>query len=1575
MIQIFKSPFEGVQFYDTLVTDYSYLSSTAFTVSVFDDVAQSYSSAFVYKCGHSKAWAPWQGNEYSVFGAGVTGYPVDYFSPWKSQQNAQFNYLTFGISDETKVKIGYKKGTVTSVDIGPYSKNLQYSIIAPSSIEISGLNPYDKISVIVNNDASTPLYLFADPIHTAPSPTSVDLYFSAGIWEISSINFLNGWDSNPSSNFRYNQLTSNSIVYFEGGSYVDGTFLVRGLGNVTFSGPGVIDAYRPDDWWEVWEFGATGKIDKDKLIRAPFLSYSSFSDDYYLTQVTTSGISINDITIVNNIIYGATCNIKTANNIKLIAQYPNCDGFHINDKSSPLSSRYASMTHSFLQTADDTCYPTNHDANVLISSCYFINLAGALFRNYAGAYNYEIQTGNTYIFSCIDIDCRMYSPPSFANINAPLNKNFRPTVFGLMQGNLQKEIALYPNFKDYVIHNALFSGIRIDFFDTYLFDLGVRSYMRPNSDQSDVFGSLSSIIFKDITASTVPHRKYNFPKSNLIYGAEQQYRVHDVSFVNVRIDGQPITNVNKDDYFYWYDRPIQYDLKTPVANPPYYGSSVVDLYVIAGDSIADGYDSKYSQRTGSIYEDLPSEITGCYIWVPYNYNATGNTGWVPRFETIRPGVNVPTNLFYNTPLYNGVHATGIAALESTLGWKLRQNSGDRDIYIVKYAQGGSMAVCGTSSINTVIPVTGAGPYYLQGRELLPQDWSISSTGEMFTGLSSTLTSALNNLRGQYKHIDFKGAVICLGTNLPIETMDPLIIGYDTENNAVTGTNPYLNAALVQSRIDTDLSSLIAGIRTIAFNNSVDTVTSKFIWMPPIWDSLGEYFVNQDALVYNNYFTSFRNKIKSLSSAVAPLSTNVSIRTLHYYAPTALYTRADFVHYNFSGYSQMAEDMYEIFQQQTSSVTDPSLNPDVNITFRISENPVVPYTKVGGAWKESDSYVKVNGEWKFSVPSIKSQTAWKGTPPENGVEIYNLGSEALRSSMYSVAVFNGNNFDNSYVYSSTARFGEGGASGARAAFSYDAGTGNYRNRLWYRNDKPIISYTTFGTSATSRVKISKTGAAITSADIRPRSKNYNSTISNGQLELSMNPKDKAWVTINGDVSNTLFVFCDPPKPAIPGSNILYFGPGIHHLSALAGAEVINASSPYFQTPGDGIIRTETFRGASYSALHNYGYVEGQPFTIYLDGGSYVIGQFDLRGKNNIKVIGPGVLAGDNIVEQCTRFGDDDFHTRTEPYGILSQLRAVNYAYQEQGLNTYDRVPSGLVVSGPTIVNTHMINMPGMNTVDNIKLLSPFMPNTDIKAPMPDGATSAAIMRDSLVFLGDDAIIPTPYNAYPTDTNVGYLNIGGRFDISGCQVYTTNGGPLVIPYFGVLYPSSTPNAYPIVIRDMDFGIYTYNEGGGGANGLPIDSEHGEVAIRVTMDMSSIYSGTWPNGTPKFGIHNVTVSNIRFDDPIDQALFWVGNVPDPYFPIPVSFRGDEYGHVSGITFKNISVSSITGFEDKLYSNLIFAKNSTNRPKNITFENIRLDGTYLTNSNYSTYFTLSGIDATAPNLISDNITFVTGT
>jgi hypothetical protein len=975
MIQVYPNPLEltGLTFFgqpirNSSISTYSYISSIDFEVSIHDSGTNTYSSAFVYRCGDASAWIPFD-SPLSVYGIGVTGASYYEFSPWKSNGSlggeVRFNYLNFGTDSEVKVRVKSKKGNINSVDIGPYKKNFNSKWSKPSAdtIEISGINSYDKLIIVTNNELSTPLYLFANPIDNV-NPASVNLYLSAGIWEASAVNSNLGLDSNPESNFRIKPLSDYS-VYLAPGCYLDGTISVRDLSNVTIFGNGVIDAGRPyvNNWWYTVGF-FTNLSDSDKLKRSAIFAYSSFATDnaYEVTQ-RTKNIKLADVTIVNSIVYANTCALKQVDNAKLISLWPNCDGLHVYDVSSSDPNKSASMTRSFLQTGDDTVFPGDGGGRNIVSSCYLITLAGTTFRTYYGSQNYQnYRSANGYGFSAIDIDCRSYASPGYYGLPTALHETFTNAIFGLIQAD-RKKLWAFDNvyYPESAITNLFFSGIKVEnLLDIPIFDIGIKSYAEtpgfdaPDNDYTPNFGNISSLIFKDITVSSHPNSKYKWAKESKIFANEKNYRVHDLSFINVTVDNVPITNVNRNEYINWFNKPTMSEYDPTV--PSYFASSIVDVYCLIGDSLADGVDSKYADRIGTNYSSLPSEITGCYIWIPYQYIGFTGTWPGPHFEVMRPGVNT-LNYFY----YPGANVTGTASLDNLLAWKLRQQSGLRDIYFVKYAQGGTMALSGVSSLYGETP-----------------DWSISSTGEMFHGFSSTVVSALANLKNQLKMPEFKGGVVFLGTNTPIQTANYLVVGYDATGNEVTSVNPYKNVASINSKIDTDLSSLVSGIRTIIGrfpSPRVDVYYSNIIWALPIWDSLGEYFINYDNNTYNSYFQKLRNKINSLSSVIPPPDCNVSLETISYNSPTGLEYRADFVHYNFSGVAKMADDVYQILQQQTSSVTDPSLNPDVNYQFSLS-NGMKNWVKINGEWKEADAWIKKDGEWKFAAPSIKVSNNWK-----------------------------------------------------------------------------------------------------------------------------------------------------------------------------------------------------------------------------------------------------------------------------------------------------------------------------------------------------------------------------------------------------------------------------------------------------------------------------------------------------------------------------------------------------------------------------------------------------------------------
>lgn len=587
-----------------------------------------------------------------------------------------------------------------------------------------------------------------------------------------------------------------------------------------------------------------------------------------------------------------------------------------------------------------------------------------------------------------------------------------------------------------------------------------------------------------------------------------------------------------------------------------------------------------------------------------------------------------------------------------------------------------------------------------------------------------------------------------------------------------------------------------------------------------------------------------------------------------------------------------------------------------------------FVKANNLWAQSIAWVKVDGTWRQCYSNVKINDDWR--PGVAGqLELYSPGTEALRSSLYNVEVYDGTEFSSAYVFSA--------ARTAIAAYGLDDVTGAvgpsnpYKNKLWNSGSRPTLSYLTFGTNQNRYVRVSKPGTSVTSIDIRPRSKNIPYQIYGGSAVIELSKGHKAWVTVNNELSSPLFIFADDLKPPIPTTgNYQYFSPGIHELSALY---------PYtnrtFISKFDGI-STLTLNGAGYSSFP--GYVEGEPYTLYLDGGAYVKGTLDIRNKNNLKIIGPGILAGDPIDGEV--FHDDEyFQTFYELLDANVVMIRANTTYEELagGLEDYTAilgypasvynfsgVPSGVIVSGITVVNSPWYTIKGPNVVKGVKVLSPWMYSTDGPSVNPDRKTKFASNTDSFVFVADDAIFAVPnaknYNPLVPTTD-------GSSITSGITAYSMSNGPLVLQYRSFYYYDQPDKTYQSIICDLDIGSYSRNR----------DSE---AVIRATTD--NLY-GINPK---QQGLYDVTVSNIRVEDPIDHALFWIGNILDPYAngdPI-LGDGGNEYGATSGLIFKNITAS---GTNIQISGNPIWGRNQENRPFNISFTNLQINGEYVTNSN----------------------------
>jgi len=302
-----------------------------------------------------------------------------------------------------------------------------------------------------------------------------------------------------------------------------------------------------------------------------------------------------------------------------------------------------------------------------------------------------------------------------------------------------------------------------------------------------------------------------------------------------------------------------------------------------------------------------------------------------------------------------------------------------------------------------------------------------------------------------------------------------------------------------------------------------------------------------------------------------------------------------------------------------------------------------------------------------------------------IEVYpGPGAGAYLSGLYTVDVNDGASWNASYTYQYSR-------SSALAT--------------WHAGSSPSLHFTTFGTTGPANVRISKIGGTVTSLSVSPVSKSIAAVVYNGQGILTLGPNDKVWVTINGDDTNPLFIFADPPKPAIPGG-ATYFGPGVTNIAPAAATN-------------------------HYQARNNE--------VIYLDGGAWVRGNINVIGTTNVLIMGPGVLSGDlwtSEAVQALAFN------QTMAYCMVIGDSA-------SGNN------NGCSVQGVTMVASPTYNLRYVNRATGVKLLSPWYWSTD--------GFYALHTDQCFAFVGDNVFFPLWYLG--GSENVTIANSFGANDNNG------------------------------------------------------------------------------------------------------------------------------------------------------------------------------------------------------------------
>ncbi len=311
-----------------------------------------------------------------------------------------------------------------------------------------------------------------------------------------------------------------------------------------------------------------------------------------------------------------------------------------------------------------------------------------------------------------------------------------------------------------------------------------------------------------------------------------------------------------------------------------------------------------------------------------------------------------------------------------------------------------------------------------------------------------------------------------------------------------------------------------------------------------------------------------------------------------------------------------------------------------------------------------------------------------------LEVYpGPGDNAYLSDLYIVEVYDGSTWQEAYLYKVS-----------RLALCYG----------WHRGSYPSVSFTTFGAAGAVRVRLAKLAGPIGSMQISPQSRGIAAELQDGKAEFALRPNDKVWITVDEDDANPVFLFADAPKPAIP-AGAEYFGPGVHTIGQMHPATSGRA--------------------------------------IYLDGGAWVKGNIDLRGRNNVTIMGPGVLSGE-LWDGETLQGKPWEEAMTY-FMILGE--------QNPRLE-------GNRLEGITIVNAPAYNtFHGLRQIYSVKLISPWVGSTDgfYLTPNP---RETVFVNQCFAFVGDDVF-------FPRDNFMGNMEFRNSFVSSSnnnifCMSYWAN-----------------------------------------------------------------------------------------------------------------------------------------------------------------------------------------------------------
>jgi hypothetical protein len=151
--------------------------------------------------------------------------------------------------------------------------------------------------------------------------------------------------------------------------------------------------------------------------------------------------------------------------------------------------------------------------------------------------------------------------------------------------------------------------------------------------------------------------------------------------------------------------------------------------------------------------------------------------------------------------------------------------------------------------------------------------------------------------------------------------------------------------------------------------------------------------------------------------------------------------------------------------------------------------------------------------------------------------------------------------------------------------------------WRSNRSKTTSWTTFSFAGSVTIRVRKLKGLFETCRILPSSYGIEPDIDSDCVTFRLDRPRKISVEFDDDITHPLLIFANPlEKGALSRSEpgVIYFGPGVHEIGA--GLDVPSNT------------------------------------TVYLAGGAYVKGRLRSRDSRNIKVVGRGILSGEQLERQ-------------------------------------------------------------------------------------------------------------------------------------------------------------------------------------------------------------------------------------------------------------------------------------------------------------------------------------------------------